>query len=317
MNLGFLFPGQGAQRVGMLDDIRDRSPTVAQRFAEASQALGFDLAKIVRQGPQEALNKTEITQPALLTASVALYDLWRESGQPRPTLVAGHSLGEYAALTVAGVLEFGTAVRLVHERGKLMQQAVPAGEGAMAAIIGLGDAAVAACCASVAGVVAPANYNAPGQVVVAGAARAVADAIDACKKAGARRAVPLEVSVPSHCALMAPAAAQLGALLDEATLKDASTAVVQNVSAAATTDATAIRANLLRQLVSPVRWSQSVAAMAAAGVDAFVECGPGNVLGGLARRIDRRLAVYGIGTAVQLDAALTALAEQENRRAGV
>ena len=307
MKLGFLFPGQGAQRVGMLDDLGDRSAVVGRRFEEASEALGFDLAKMVRQGPQEALNSTENTQPALLAASVALYDLWRESGGAAPTWLAGHSLGEYSALTVAGVLEFAAAARLVHERGKLMQQAVPAGEGRMAAIIGLEDAAIAECCAAVAGVVAPANYNSPGQVVIAGETSAVAAAIAACTEAGARRAVPLDVSVPSHCPLMQPAAERLGALLDAATLKDADIPVVQNVSAEATREASVIRANLLRQLVAPVRWAQSVSSMASAGVDTFVECGPGNVLAGLMRRIDRQLAVHGIGAADGFDAALAAL----------
>lgn len=307
MKLGFLFPGQGAQRVGMLDDLGDRSAVVGRRFEEASEALGFDLAKMVRQGPQKALNSTENTQPALLAASVALYDLWRESGGAAPTWLAGHSLGEYSALTVAGVLEFAAAARLVHERGKLMQQAVPAGEGRMAAIIGLEDAAIAECCAAVAGVVAPANYNSPGQVVIAGETSAVAAAIAACTEAGARRAVPLDVSVPSHCPLMQPAAERLGALLDAATLKDADIPVVQNVSAEATREASVIRANLLRQLVAPVRWAQSVSSMASAGVDTFVECGPGNVLAGLVRRIDRQLAVHGIGAADGFDAALAAL----------
>ena len=307
MKLGFLFPGQGAQRVGMLDDLSQRSALVGRRFEEASEALGFDLAKMVRQGPQQALNSTENTQPALLAASVALHDLWHESGGAAPTWLAGHSLGEYSALTVAGVLEFAAAVCLVHERGKLMQQAVPAGEGRMAAIIGLDDATVADCCAAVPGVVAPANYNSPGQVVIAGETSAVAAAIAACTEAGARRAVPLEVSVPSHCPLMQPAAERLGTLLDAATLKDADIPVVQNVSAAASREASVIRANLLRQLVAPVRWSQSVSSMAAAGVDTFVECGPGNVLAGLVRRIDRRFAVHGIGAADGFDAALAAL----------
>jgi len=307
VKLGFLFPGQGAQHTGMLDDLRERSPAIGRRFEEASEALGFDLAEIVRRGPPEALNRTEVTQPALLTVCVALFDLWRESGGAAPAWAAGHSLGEYSALTVAGVLEFAAAVRLVHERGKSMQQAVPPGEGRMAAIIGLDDAAIAECCAAASGVVAPANYNSPGQVVVAGEAGAVAAAIAACTEAGARRAVPLDVSVPSHCPLMQPAADRLAALLDAATLKDADIPVVQNVSAEATTDAAVIRANLLRQLVSPVRWSQSVSAMASAGLDTFVECGPGNVLAGLVRRIDRQLVVHGIGAAEGFDAALAAL----------
>ncbi len=304
MKLGFLFPGQGAQHVGMLEDVAATAPLVAERYREAADALGFDLARIIRAGPAEELNKTEITQPALLAVSVALLDVWRSLGGAAPAMVAGHSLGEYSALTAARVLDFAAAVRLVHERGKLMQQAVPAGEGAMAAILGLQDDEVAACCKATQGVVTPANYNSPGQVVIAGAARAVAAAVDACKEAGARRAVPLDVSVPSHCALMAPAGDRLAALLDEVQLKEPQVPVVQNFTAAVAPDAAAIHANLLRQLVSPVRWSASVTAMAGAGVEAFLECGPGNVLAGLARRIDRKLDVRGIGTLEGLRAAL-------------
>ena len=309
MGLGFLFPGQGAQRVGMLADIAGAHPRVRERFAEASEALGFDLAAIVRDGPAEELNKTEVTQPALLTASFALFALWTEHGGPPPTVAAGHSLGEYSALAVAGVLEFAAAVRLVHERGKLMQEAVPLGEGAMAAIIGLDDEQVEQCCAEAPGQVTPANYNAPGQVVIAGAAAAVAAAGERCSAAGARRVVPLDVSVPSHCALMAPAGERLAELLEDAAFQDARLPVVQNVNAAATTDASAIRANLLRQLVSPVRWADSVRKMGD-GATEFIECGPGNVLAGLARRIDRALAVDGIGDLGGLEAAL-------NKRAGV
>lgn len=304
MGLGFLFPGQGAQRVGMLADVAGAHPGVRERFAEASEALGFDLAAIVRDGPAEELNKTEVTQPALLTASFALFELWTEHGGPTPPVAAGHSLGEYSALAVAGVLDFPTAVRLVHERGKLMQEAVPFGEGAMAAIIGLDDEQVEQCCAEAGGQVTPANYNAPGQVVIAGAAAAVAAAGERCSAAGARRVVPLDVSVPSHCALMAPAGERLAELLTAASFLDARLPVVQNVNAVATTDASAIRANLLRQLVSPVRWADSLRAMAGDGATEFVECGPGNVLAGLARRIDRALAVDGIGDLGGLEAAL-------------
>lgn len=310
MGLGFLFPGQGAQRVGMLADVAGAYPGVRERFAEASEALGFDLAAIVRDGPAGELNKTEVTQPALLTASFALFALWTERGGPPPTVAAGHSLGEYSALAVAGVLDFATAVRLVHERGKLMQEAVPLGEGAMAAVIGLDDEQVERCCAEAPGQVTPANYNAPGQIVIAGAAAAVAAAGELCSGAGARRVVPLDVSVPSHCALMAPAGERLAELLAAASFQDARLPVVQNVNAAATTDASAIRANLLRQLVSPVRWADSLRTMAGDGATEFVECGPGNVLAGLARRIDRALAVDGIGDLGGLEAAL-------NKRAGV
>lgn len=304
MKIGFLFPGQGAQHLGMGLD----SPQVAARLEAASNALAFDLAAVVAHGPEERLHSTEITQPALLAVCVGLYDAWRALGGPAPTLVAGHSLGEYSALVVAEALDFDAAVRLVHERGKAMQAAVPAGKGAMAAILGLDDDAVAACCGGVAaalGTVTPANYNAPGQVVVAGAAAAVAAAVETCREAGARRAVHLDVSVPSHCPLMAPASDRLAALLGAVALRDPAVPVVQNVSAAPATDAAALASNLLRQLVSPVRWAASVAAMAGS-VDCFVECGPGNVLARLARRIDRKLAVHGLGQPGGIESALAA-----------
>ena len=307
MTLGFAFPGQGAQEVGMVGDVVAAEPAAKARFEEASAALGFDLTTIVLEGPADRLNQTEITQPAMLLASVALYDAWLARGGSKPAIVAGHSLGEYSALTAAGALDFAGAVRLVHERGKLMQDAVPAGEGAMAAVLGLDDAAVETCCAEVAGVVSPANYNSPGQVVIAGAAAAVRQAVDACQAQGARRAVMLDVSVPSHCVLMAPAGDALGALLDAVELRDPTIPVVQNFSAEAAVDAKNIRANLLKQLVSPVRWSDSVQAMAASGARQFVECGPGKVLAGLGRRIDRSLAFHGIGTLDGLESALAAV----------
>ena len=309
MKLGFLFPGQGAQHLGMAEDVAAANDVVAERYAEAADALGFDLRRIVRDGPLDELNSTQITQPAMLVVSVALHDAWVSLGGPRPAMVAGHSLGEYSALTVAGALDFAAAVRLVYERGKQMQLATPPGEGAMTAIIGLDDDGVAECCAATDGVVTPANYNSPGQVVIAGAAAAVEAAASACLDAGARRAVPLDVSVPSHCALMAPASERLAELLDDVKLRTPTVPVVQNADAAATTDPAAIRGNLLRQLVSPVRWSASVATMAGDGLDVFVECGAGNVLGGLARRIDRKLAVHGIGTLDALQAALRQVGE--------
>lgn len=309
MKLGFLFPGQGAQHLGMAEDVAAANDVVTERYAEAADALGFDLRRIVRDGPLDELNRTQITQPAMLVVSVALHDAWVSLGGPRPAMVAGHSLGEYSALTAAGALDFAAAMRLVYERGKQMQLATPPGEGAMTAIIGLDDDGVAECCAATDGVVTPANYNSPGQVVIAGAAAAVEGAASACLEAGARRAVPLDVSVPSHCALMAPASERLAELLDEVKLRTPTVPVVQNADAAATTDPAAIRGNLLRQLVSPVRWSASVATMAGDGLGVFVECGAGNVLGGLARRIDRKLAVHGIGTLDALQAALRQVEE--------
>ena len=308
MSVGFLFPGQGAQAVGMATDIAASEPVLAQRFEQASDAVGFDLASIIREGPAEELNRTEITQPAMLAVSVGLFDVWRARGGAAPAMVAGHSLGEYSALTAAGCMDFADAVRLVHERGKLMQAAVPEGEGAMAAILGLDDDAVSACCQGAGGVVAPANYNSPGQVVIAGAHDAVQRAIAACQEAGARRTVPLDVSVPSHCQLMAPAGESLGELLTAVELAPAEIPVVQNVDAAVAADPAGVRERLLAQLVSPVRWSDSVAHMAAEGMARFVECGPGAVLAGLARRIDRKLAVRGIGTLDALEAALAEFA---------
>ena len=308
MSVGFLFPGQGAQTIGMATDIAASQPVLAQRFEEASEAVGFDLASIIREGPLEELNRTEITQPALLAVSVGLFDVWRARGGAAPTMVAGHSLGEYSALTAAGCMEFADAVRLVHERGKLMQAAVPEGEGAMAAILGLDDDVIATCCDEAGGVVAPANYNSPGQVVIAGAHDAVQRAIAACQEAGARRIVPLDVSVPSHCPLMAPAGDSLGELLTAVELAPAQIPVVQNVDATVADDPAGVRAKLLAQLVSPVRWADSVKHMASQGVERFVECGPGAVLAGLARRIDRKLVVRGIGALEALDAALTEFA---------
>ena len=308
MGLGFLFPGQGAQVVGMVGDIGAVEDAVSRRFDEASDVLGFDLGGVVGNGPAERLNETEVTQPALLTAGVALLDVWRRRNGPEPEVVAGHSLGEYSALVAAGSLKFASAVALVHERGKLMQGAVPAGQGSMAAILGLDDEVVEECCQEIDGTVAPANYNSPGQVVIAGSADAVLAAIDACKARGARRAVPLDVSVPSHCALMAPASEPLAELLSDADIHDPRIPVVQNYSAKAATDRATIRDNLLRQLTSPVRWSASVGTMASSGTEVFVECGPGSVLAGLARRIDRSLSVHGIGTLDGLDSALEACA---------
>lgn len=308
MGLGFLFPGQGAQAVGMVGDIGAVEDAVSRRFEEASDVLGFDLGDVVRNGPADRLNQTEVTQPALLTAGVALLDVWRGRAGAEPEVVAGHSLGEYSALVAADSLDFRSAVLLVHERGKLMQGAAPPGQGAMAAILGLDDEVVEECCREVDGTVTPANYNSSGQVVIAGAADAVAAAVDACKARGARRAVPLDVSVPSHCALMAPASEPLADLLSDAQIRDPRIPVVQNYSAAAATDGATIRDNLLRQLVSPVRWSESVGTMARSGTGVFVECGPGSVLAGLARRIDRSLSVHGIGTLDGLESALEACA---------
>ena len=306
MSLGFVFPGQGAQFVGMLADLADRYAVVRERFDQAADAIGLDLWRIASQGPETELAATAVTQPALLTASVALWDVWRGNDGPAPALVAGHSLGEYSALVCAGALDFADAVRLVHRRGQLMQEAVPRGQGAMAAVLGLDEAQVEAACSGAQGLVSAANYNAPGQVVIAGEVGAVGQAVANCKASGARRAVMLEVSGPFHCALMAPAREQLAVALDAAGLKQPRIPLVRNMDAAVVATVGEVRAGLLEQLAQPVRWTECVRRMAAEGVSRLVECGPGKVLTGLAKRIDRSLAAGSIGTLDGLAAELGA-----------
>ena len=294
MNYAMVFPGQGSQSVGMLNQLADDYADVAEIFARASETLGYDLWKLVCEGPESELNKTEITQPALLVSAYACWQAWQDKAAIKPSLFAGHSLGEYTALVCAGVIEFEQAVKLVAERGKCMQQAVPAGTGAMAALLGLDDAQVEEVCSSVAGeqVVSAANYNAPGQVVIAGDTEAVEKAIDAAKSAGAKRAIKLPVSVPSHCLLMKPAAEQFATFLDELDLSDASVPVVQNVDATARKDANEIKARLLEQLYLPVRWVDSIDTIKQAEIGKIIECGPGKVLTGLNKRIDRSLELH-------------------------
>ena len=287
----FVFPGQGSQAVGMLADMAATWPVIEETFGEASAALGYDLWALTQQGPAEELNKTWQTQPALLTASVALYRVWQQQGGKAPALLAGHSLGEYSALVCAGVIAFADAVRLVELRGKFMQEAVPEGTGAMSAIIGLDDAAIAKACEESAEgqVVSPVNYNSPGQVVIAGHKEAVERAGAACKAAGAKRALPLPVSVPSHCALMHPAAEKLAAALQLVEIQAPTIPVINNVDVAVETDAARIKDALVRQLFSPVRWTEIVENMANSGIEFEVEMGPGKVLSGLAKRIDKRV----------------------------
>ena len=283
-----VFPGQGSQTVGMLAELAGDYPIVQETFKQASEVLGYDLWQLVQEGPAEELNKTWQTQPALLTASVAVYRVWQQKYPAlKPEVMAGHSLGEYSALVCAGVLDFQDAVKLVELRGKLMQQAVPEGTGAMYAIIGLdNDAIINACKQAEQGeVVSAVNFNSPGQVVIAGAKAAVERAAALCKEAGAKRALPLAVSVPSHCALMKPAADQLSVSLESITLKALVVAVLNNVDVKAETDAVAIRNALVRQLYSPVRWTETVEKMAQNGVEVLVEVGPGKVLNGLTKRI--------------------------------
>ncbi|KAB7661581.1 ACP S-malonyltransferase [Plesiomonas shigelloides] len=301
-----VFPGQGSQSVGMLADLAQQFPIVEQTFAEASAVLGYDLWALVQQGPAEELNKTWQTQPALLTASVAIWRVWQEQNGAMPVVMAGHSLGEYSALVCAGVMDFKDAVRLVELRGKLMQEAVPEGTGAMAAIIGLDNDSIAKACADSAEgqVVAPVNFNSPGQVVIAGNKEAVERAGAACKAAGAKRALPLPVSVPSHCALMKPAADKLAVALQEITFNAPRIPVINNVDVAAESDADAIRSALVRQLYSPVRWTETVESMSAQGVAHLLEMGPGKVLTGLTKRIVDSMTAVAVNDVASLTAAL-------------
>jgi len=285
MKFAFVFPGQGSQSLGMMSAYGDNA-VIRAAFDEASRALGRDLWQLVNDGPAEALNQTVNTQPLMLTAGIAVWRLWQDKGGPSPALVAGHSLGEYAALVAAGVLELADAVPLVELRAKAMQEAVPAGEGAMAAILGIDAAAVMRACEAAAQgqVVQAVNFNAPEQTVIAGHKAAVERAAEACKAAGAKRAVMLPVSAPFHCSLMQPAAEKLKARLAELTLKAPTIPVVNNVDVATPADPAAIRDALGRQAAAPVRWVETMQAMQAAGVTHIYECGPGKVLAGLVKR---------------------------------
>jgi [acyl-carrier-protein] S-malonyltransferase len=289
--LAFVFPGQGSQALGMLAELAAVNPLVEETFAEASEAVGKDLWTMSQQGPEADLNSTENTQPALLAAGVAVWRVWSAADAATPALLAGHSLGEYSALVAAGSIDLSDAAALVAERGRLMQQSVPEGQGAMAAILGLEDQQVEEVCRQAAAgeVVSAANLNSPGQVVIAGASAAVKRAMSLAKEAGARRALPLAVSVPSHCALMKPAAEALAERLKDIEISRPEIPVLHNADVASHDDADAIRDALVRQLYQPVRWVETVQAMAAQGVTRMAECGPGKVLAGLNRRIDRGL----------------------------
>lgn len=305
--LAIVFPGQGSQSVGMLADLYQTYPLVQDTFNESSAALGYDLWALIANGPEEQLNETQRTQPALLTASVAVWRVWQQQGGATPAYFAGHSLGEYSALACAGVLSLADAVKLVEKRGQYMQQAVPAGTGAMAAIIGLDDAAIAKACADAAQseVVAPVNFNSPGQVVIAGHKAAVERAGEACKAAGAKRALPLPVSVPSHCALMRPAAEQLAVDLAALQFNTPAIPVVNNVDVQIAGNADAIKDALIRQLYSPVRWTETIEYFAAQGVTEVLELGAGKVLSGLIKRINKELNTSSITDSAALSAALT------------
>lgn len=305
MSLAFVFPGQGSQAVGMLGELAEAESLVKSTFAEASDALGYDLWKVVSEGPAEELNQTHITQPAMLSAGIAVWRIWQEKSGATPAVMAGHSLGEYSALVAAGALEFKDAVSLVAERGKLMQEAVPAGTGSMAAILGLDDAKVIEVCEQAAEgeVVSAVNFNANGQVVIAGQVAAVERAVNLAKDAGAKRAVVLPVSVPSHCALMKPAAEKLAERLVATTISTPQIAVINNVDVNKAADADAIRDALVRQLYSPVRWVETIQAMEGEGVDTLVECGPGKVLVGLNKRIAKGMKTLPIFDPAGLESA--------------
>ena len=305
-----MFPGQGSQALGMLADLAADHAAITETFDEASDALDEDLWALAQEGPEQTLNRTENTQPVLLAASVAVYRAWRAAGGPAPCVAAGHSLGEYSALVAGDGLSLFDGVRLVRLRGRAMQESVPEGAGAMAAILGLDDDAVERCCAEAAGegVVSAANYNAPGQVVIAGDAAAVDRAIAACRSAGAKRAMPLRVSVPSHCALMREAVAPLREALAEVEVTVPAFPVIHDVDARPGGSAEEIRQRLLDQLHAPVRWTACVAAMRDAGARTVLECGPGRTLAAMVKRIDRDLVAAPLGTA---DAFRSALADRE------
>ncbi len=304
--LAFVFPGQGSQSLGMLSELAAAHPSVEQTFAEASIGCGVDLWSLAQQGPEDRLNQTEFTQPALLAASVAVWRLWKAKGGAQPSQFAGHSLGEYAALVAAGAISLADGAKLVRERGRLMQAAVPAGTGAMAAVLGAEDALVAEVCAQVSGgsVVVPANYNSPGQVVIGGDAGAVDAAIAELGARGVRKIVKLAVSVPSHTPLMRDAARQLGEIMAAMSWRQPDRPVVQNADARALDSVDEIRDALVRQLYLPVRWSDCVQALVAGGATHVVECGPGKVLAGLAKRIDKTLDARAIGAPADFETAL-------------
>ncbi len=296
MTTAFVFPGQGSQSVGMLADMATEYALVGETFAEASQALGYDLWQLVANGPAETLNQTSVTQPAMLTAAIAVHRILQAAGKTNVAFMAGHSLGEYTALTAAGVFSLADAVRLVRARGEYMQSAVPEGVGAMAAILGLTDEQVCSACEQAAQgeVVSAVNFNSPGQVVIAGHKAAVERAMKLCQEAGAKRALPLPVSVPSHCTLMQPAADRLAQDLAQMSMQTPRVSVVNNVHVAVESDVKAIQAALLAQLYSPVRWVETVQFLKSQGVTRLVEVGPGKVLAGLNKRIDNEIEHFAV-----------------------
>jgi [acyl-carrier-protein] S-malonyltransferase len=309
MTLAFVFPGQGSQSVGMSTALAAEFPLVRETYAEASQALGYDLWQLVADGPEEKLNQTEVTQPAMLVAGVAAWRVWSAQNGARPVVMAGHSLGEYTALVCAEALPFAEAVKLVADRARFMQQAVPIGQGAMAAVLGLDDDAVRKLCEQAAQgeVLEAVNFNSPGQVVIAGSSGAIGRALAQAEAAGAKRAMALPVSVPSHCKLMHPAAERMAERLKQATLMPPKVPVIHNVHVQAEMDVTAIRTALARQIEAPVRWVETIQKMAADGVTHIVECGPGRVLASLNKRITKAAQTLSVYDATSLNNALGAL----------
>jgi [acyl-carrier-protein] S-malonyltransferase len=306
-NLAFVFPGQGSQKIGMLASLASINTVVLDTFSEASEALGYDLWELVQSGEQEAINLTERTQPILLASSVAIWRLWQEKSGPSPSLLAGHSLGEWSALVCSGVLGFTNALKIVRARGAYMQEAVPLGVGAMAAILGLDDQAVMDACdtARQGEVVDAVNFNAPGQIVIAGSAPAVERAIELCKASGAKRVLPLPVSAPFHTSLMHPAAENLADLVNSTVFSTPQIPVIHNVHAQIESNPDAIKTLMLEQIYKPVMWVDCVKALKAQGVEILVECGPGRVLNGLSKRIDRELTSYATDDLASLENALT------------
>ncbi|WP_297810939.1 ACP S-malonyltransferase [uncultured Methylophaga sp.] len=311
MKSAFVFPGQGSQAIGMLAELAEHHSQVTDTFQQASDALDYDLWKLVAEGPADDLNQTDRTQPAMLTAGVAVWRVWQSVSSIKPDYFAGHSLGEYTALVAAEALSFSDAVKLVEKRGQLMQQAVPAGQGAMAAILGLEDDVVRDLCSQAAeqGVVEAVNYNSPGQVVIAGSTPAVQQAIELAKEKGAKRALQLPVSVPSHCELMKPAAEQLTIELNKIEVALPTTPVIHNASVSVANDTAELKQLLAQQLYSPVRWVETIQWFAQQGVDNVVEAGPGKVLAGLNKRIDKGLNALPLFDTATLEKTTQALGE--------
>ncbi len=311
MKTVFMFPGQGSQSIGMMSSLLEEYEVARQVFDEASESIGIDLKEIALNGPEERINQTAITQPIVLTASIAMWRVWESKTDIKPDFVCGHSLGEYSALVASGVLSLKDAVRLVHLRGSLMQDAVPLGEGGMAAILGLDDDSVVLACEEAAQgeVVAAANYNSPGQVVISGAAEALARAMSLAKEKGAKRAAKLPVSVPCHCDLLKPAGESLAAEMEKIQFNALSIPVVQNVTATEIANLSELKSNLIAHLHRPVLWSQSISALANSGAQTFIECGPAKVLSGLNKRIDKTVKTMNMNDSASMAQVLAELSE--------